>query len=451
MPKFILNPFTNNLDAVDEAGPTGVTSAATLTDNSIIRGDGGARGVQDSGVLIDDSDNITAIESITLNLGTNINEFSTDGTLGGDSDNAVPTEKAVKTYVDASVFTLPLTTKGDILTRDSSSNIRLGIGANGQVLTADSGETSGVKWSTVAGTGDVVGPAGATDNAACRYDTATGKLIQDSGVIIDDADNITGVTSLASGSLTLTTDLAVAHGGTGASTLTDHGVLFGSGAGAITASAALTNGQLVIGNTGSDPSIATLTDGANITITEGAGTITIAAAGGTPPTLEVLFDASELQALETNFAPLEKLSGANVKTFVRAFANAGAEQEEYANGKFQVPGDVSTVGADSVTFRAYVMAKTAVAAKNVQLTFGWVARNDSEDFDVAYTDEDSGDKAIDATQDDLTEITWTETLTNLAWAANDLVYFRLSRPAATANDLAGDMYMHSFCIEIPRE
>ena len=33
--------------------------------------------------------------------GTGINEFSTDGTLAGDSDDAVPTEKAVKTYVDA--------------------------------------------------------------------------------------------------------------------------------------------------------------------------------------------------------------------------------------------------------------------------------------------------------------------------------------------------------------
>jgi hypothetical protein len=33
-------------------------------------------------------------------LGTTINEYSIDGTLGGNSDNAVPTEKAVKTYVD---------------------------------------------------------------------------------------------------------------------------------------------------------------------------------------------------------------------------------------------------------------------------------------------------------------------------------------------------------------
>jgi hypothetical protein len=32
--------------------------------------------------------------------GTTVNEFSTDGTLAGNSDNAVPTEKAVRTYVD---------------------------------------------------------------------------------------------------------------------------------------------------------------------------------------------------------------------------------------------------------------------------------------------------------------------------------------------------------------
>jgi len=41
---------------------------------------------------------------LTMSLGTNINEFSTDGTLSGDSDNALPTEKAVKTYVDNAVL-----------------------------------------------------------------------------------------------------------------------------------------------------------------------------------------------------------------------------------------------------------------------------------------------------------------------------------------------------------
>ena len=41
--------------------------------------------------------------------------------------------------------------------------------------------------------GDVFGPGSSTDNAIARYDTASGKLIQNSGVVIDDADNVTGV------------------------------------------------------------------------------------------------------------------------------------------------------------------------------------------------------------------------------------------------------------------
>lgn len=44
--------------------------------------------------------------------------------------------------------------------------------------------------STDAYTGDVVGPSSATDNAIARFDTTTGKLIQNSAVTIDDAGNI---------------------------------------------------------------------------------------------------------------------------------------------------------------------------------------------------------------------------------------------------------------------
>lgn len=44
---------------------------------------------------------------------------------------------------------------------------------------------------TGTGTGDVVGPASATDNALARFDTATGKLLQNSTVIVGDAGDIT--------------------------------------------------------------------------------------------------------------------------------------------------------------------------------------------------------------------------------------------------------------------
>ncbi len=80
-------------------------------------------------------------------------------------------------------------------------------------------------------------------------------------------------------SLALDTALPVASGGTGAATLTDGGVLLGSGTGAVTALGQATNGQLVIGSTGADPVLATLTGGANISVTNSAGGISIAASG----------------------------------------------------------------------------------------------------------------------------------------------------------------------------
>lgn len=45
----------------------------------------------------------------------------------------------------------PLTTAGDLLAHDGSNNVRLPVGSNGQVLTADSTQPASVKWATPAG------------------------------------------------------------------------------------------------------------------------------------------------------------------------------------------------------------------------------------------------------------------------------------------------------------
>jgi hypothetical protein len=59
-----------------------------------IRRDGGTAALK-----LDVYNELLTIDNILLENGGQINEFSSDGTLSGNSDSAVPTEKAVRTYV----------------------------------------------------------------------------------------------------------------------------------------------------------------------------------------------------------------------------------------------------------------------------------------------------------------------------------------------------------------
>ena len=55
--------------------------------------------------------------------------------------------------VSSQIAPLPVRFKGDIVAHDGSKPIRVSIGSNGQVLTADSSEASGLKWATIFGSG----------------------------------------------------------------------------------------------------------------------------------------------------------------------------------------------------------------------------------------------------------------------------------------------------------
>jgi hypothetical protein len=72
-----------------------------------------------------------------------------------------------------------------------------------------------------------------------------------------------------------TTPLITTQGGSGVSAPTAHGILVAEGASAFNP-ITLTNGQLLIGSTGVDPVAAGLTAGSGISITTGAGSITVA-------------------------------------------------------------------------------------------------------------------------------------------------------------------------------
>ena len=91
-----------------------------------------------------------------------------------------------------------------------------------------------------------------------EIDTTSGNLTLDSAggtVTVDDNLSVTGTVSL-------TNDLEVAHGGTGVSSFTDNGVLFGDGSNALDVTAASSaNGSILQADSGGAPAFSNIIDG----------------------------------------------------------------------------------------------------------------------------------------------------------------------------------------------
>lgn len=135
-----------------------------------------------------------------------VTESTTSRTLADTDDNVT----ILCTNVGAITITAPSTlTKGTIvrLVQAAAGQITV-VGSGGVVIRVPTGRaaTSRALYSCVevemigsldaevrgdlTGIGDVLGPASSTDNAIVRFDSTTGKLVQNSGVLVDDSANL---------------------------------------------------------------------------------------------------------------------------------------------------------------------------------------------------------------------------------------------------------------------
>ena len=165
-------------------------------------------------------------------------------------------------------------------------------------------------------------------------------------------------------SLSLDTALPVGSGGTGASTLTNGGILLGSGTGAVTPLARLTAGQVVIGSTTGDPVNATLTGGSGIAITEGNGSITIAADGLGAGTVTNVATAGSVNGLTLTGGPITTTGTITLGGTLSGIANSALTNDSVTIGSTEVDlgATVTTfAGLTSVTSTAFVGALTGNA------------------------------------------------------------------------------------------
>ena len=286
---FNLSGTTDHAVQIGNAGGS-LTSVAVGTDGQVLIG---ATGADPAFATIASAGGTIAFTpgANTLNMetgGTVAISFATDaagpqsplaGTITIAGGNNITTDGSTANTV---TIDLTGTTQYALQVGDATGSLdSLAIGTANQVLMSG-GAGANPAWSTAtypatAATGDVLYGSAANTITALAFDNTATRYLANTGggatIPAWDQINLTnGVTGI----------LPVANGGTGVANPTDHSLLVGSGAGAMTELGAATNGQIPIGSTGADPVLATITQGANITVTNGAGSITIAstASGG---------------------------------------------------------------------------------------------------------------------------------------------------------------------------
>lgn len=190
-----VNAGETDLEYATVSGTGDVTAAATITDHSVVRGDGGAKGVQDSGVIIDDTDNVTGMATLTLpNTGLHVLDTNAShdliiapgSDLTADHTLSIVTGDADRTLTLSGNATLAGGTHSGTNTGDQTITLSgdvTGTGTGSFAATIANDAVTYAKMQNVSATDKVLGRstagAGDVEEIAC---TAAGRAL------IDDAD-----------------------------------------------------------------------------------------------------------------------------------------------------------------------------------------------------------------------------------------------------------------------
>lgn len=110
-----------------------VTAASSLTDNAVVRGDGGTKGVQTSSVLIDDSNNVSGIGTLGSGAHTITSSSATALAVGpnGTTNPALTVDASTSSAATGVSVTAAASGSGVILAATGGTNETLGLRSKG--------------------------------------------------------------------------------------------------------------------------------------------------------------------------------------------------------------------------------------------------------------------------------------------------------------------------------